>query len=99
MFTLEGRLTLKQVVEQGFAEVRDQFLGQLKRAVEGLLEAERDRRIAELRAQGQKVYRWGYPSADGLADALGSLGAGARAAVAGSRRGGAVGEISAPRFR
>jgi len=60
MFTLEGRLTLKQVVEQGFAEVRDQFLGQLKRAVEGLLEAERDRRIAELRAQGQKVYRWGY---------------------------------------
>jgi putative transposase len=60
MFTLEGKLTLKQVVEQGFAEIRDQFLGQLKRVVEGLLAAERDRRLAELQRQGEKVYRWGY---------------------------------------
>jgi putative transposase len=60
MFTLEGKLTLKQVVEQGFAEIEAQFLGQLKRVVEGLLVAERDRRIAELQRQGQKVYRWGY---------------------------------------
>ncbi|TLM99321.1 hypothetical protein FDZ71_15970, partial [bacterium] len=60
MFTLEGKLTLKQVVEQGFAEIRDQFLGQLKRAIEGLPVAERDRRVAQLRQQGEKVYRWGY---------------------------------------
>jgi transposase-like protein len=60
MFTLEGKLTLKQVVEQGFAEIREQFLGQLKRVVEGLLVAERDRRIAEFQRRGEKVYRWGY---------------------------------------
>ena len=38
---LEGKLTLKQVVEQRFAEIRAQFLGQLKRTVEGLLVAGR----------------------------------------------------------
>ena len=92
MFTLEGKLTLKQVVEQGLAEIRKGFREGLKRSIEGLL-------VAELRQQGEKVHRWGYPSADGLADALGSSGGGARAAVTRSRRGGAVGEISAPRFR
>jgi len=60
MFTLEGRLTLKQVVEQGFAEIREEFLERLKRTIEGLLVAERDRRVVELRQQGEKVYRWGY---------------------------------------
>ena len=60
LFTLEGKVTLKQVVEQGFAGIREQFLGQLKRVVKGLLVAERDRRIAEFQRQGQKVYRWGY---------------------------------------
>jgi putative transposase len=60
MFTLEGKLTLKQVVGQGFEQIRESFLHQLKRAIEGLLEAERDRRVEVLRQQGQKVYRWGY---------------------------------------
>lgn len=60
MFSLEGKLTLKQVVEQGFAEIREGFLEQLKRTIEGLLRAERDGRIAQLRQQGEKVYRWGY---------------------------------------
>jgi len=60
MFTLEGKLTLKQVVEQGFEEIRQSFLEQLKKTIEGLLRAERDRRAAELRQQGEKVYRWGY---------------------------------------
>jgi putative transposase len=60
MFTLEGKLTLKQVVEQGFEEIRQGFLEQLKGTIEGLLEAERDRRVEALRQQGQKVYRWGY---------------------------------------
>ena len=60
MFTLEGNLTLKQVVEQGFEQIRQSFLEQLKKTIEGLLESERDRRVAALRQQGQKVYRWGY---------------------------------------
>jgi hypothetical protein len=60
MFTLEGNLTLKQVVEQGFEEIRQGFLEQLKKTIEGLLEGERDRRVAVLGQQGQKVYRWGY---------------------------------------
>lgn len=60
MFTLEGKLTLQQVVEQGFEEIRQGFLEQLKATIEGLLRAERDRRIAALRQQGEKVYRWGY---------------------------------------
>jgi transposase-like protein len=60
MFTLEGKLSLKQVVEQGFEEIRQSFLQQLKKTVEGLLEAERDRRVGALREQGEKVYRWGY---------------------------------------
>jgi transposase-like protein len=60
MFSLEGKLTLKEVVEQGFAEIRHSFLEQLKKTVEGLLVAERDRRVAERRQQGEKVYRWGY---------------------------------------
>jgi integrase-like protein len=32
----------------------------IKRSVEGLLLAERDRRIAEARQRGEQVYRWGY---------------------------------------
>jgi len=60
MFTLKGGLTLKQVVEQGFGEIRKEFLERLMRGIEGLLEAERDRRAAELQQQGQKVYRWAY---------------------------------------
>jgi putative transposase len=60
MIHLEGRLTLKQVVEQGFEEIRQGFLEQLKKSIDGLLEAERDRRVAALRQRGEKVYRWGY---------------------------------------
>jgi transposase-like protein len=60
MVTLEGNLTLKQVVEQGFEEIRQGFLGLLKKSIEGLLKGERDRRVAALRQQGEKVYRWGY---------------------------------------
>lgn len=49
MFTLEGKLTLKPVVEQGFGEIREEFLERLKRSVEGLLLTERDRRVNERR--------------------------------------------------
>lgn len=49
MFTLEGKLTLKPVVEQGFEEIREEFLERLRRSVEELLLAERDRRVNERR--------------------------------------------------
>ena len=39
MFTLEENLTLKQVVEQGFEQIRQSFLEQLKKTIEGLLES------------------------------------------------------------
>jgi hypothetical protein len=32
----------------------------LKRAVEGLLVAERDQRVSEANQSGENVYRWGY---------------------------------------
>jgi transposase-like protein len=47
-------------VQQAFGQLCAAFRGQLKQTIEGLLCAERDRRIEQLRQQGQKVYRWGY---------------------------------------
>jgi len=47
-------------LEQAWQQVEEQARGMLKRAVQGLLEAERDRRVAEARERGEKVYRWGY---------------------------------------
>ena len=35
-------------------------MAQLKAASEGLVRAEYDRRVAERRQRGEKVYRWGY---------------------------------------
>ena len=35
-------------------------MNQLRQTIEGLLAAERDRRVAECRQRGEKVYRWGY---------------------------------------
>src|SRR3989304_8783560 len=58
--SLSGRLTLREVLGQAWQEVQGQAREMLKRAVEGLLQAERDRRVREARQQGQKVYRWGY---------------------------------------
>ena len=55
----ERRRSLKEVVQQGWDQVRDQFLEQLRGTMEGLLEAERDRRLAQFRQQRQKVYRSG----------------------------------------
>ena len=43
----ERRLSLKEVVQQGWDQVRDQFLEQLRGTMEGLLEAERDRRVTQ----------------------------------------------------
>lgn len=58
--SLSRRVTLRELMEQAWKQVEDQAQELLKRAVEGLLLAERDRRVAEARRQGEKVYRWGY---------------------------------------
>jgi len=47
-------------MEQAWKQVEGQAQELLKGAIEGLLLAERDRRVAEAKVQGQKVYRWGY---------------------------------------
>src|SRR6266568_3414946 len=58
--SLSGKVTLAALLEQAWQQVEEQARGMLKRAVQGLLEAERDRRVAEARERGEKVYRWGY---------------------------------------
>ncbi len=55
-----GKLTLSAVCGQAWSEVQEQVRGMLKRSIEGLLAAERDRRWAECRQQGEQAYRWGY---------------------------------------
>jgi transposase-like protein len=45
---------------QAWQQVQGQAREMLKRAVEGLLVAERDRRVSEAQQRGEKVYRWGY---------------------------------------
>jgi transposase-like protein len=46
--------------KQAWNEVQQTVLEQLQRTIEGLLTAERDRRVAEARQRGERVYRWGY---------------------------------------
>jgi hypothetical protein len=58
--SLEGRVALRELLAQAWQEVEGQARGMLKRAVEGLLQAERDRRVSESQQRGEKVYRWGY---------------------------------------
>ena len=60
MSSRTGRLALHDVMEQGWKQLQDGFLQQLRQTIEGLLAAERDRRVAECRERGEKVYRWGY---------------------------------------
>src|SRR5574341_1196965 len=68
-----GRIALSEVVEQGWSQVREQALEQLKRTIEGLLQAERDQRIAQRQQQGEKVYRWGYTVRKGWQTLWGEL--------------------------
>jgi putative transposase len=58
--SLNGTLTLPQVVGQAWEQVQQQVREMLKRSIEGLLQAQRDQQRAERRRCGQKVYRWGY---------------------------------------
>jgi len=57
--SLDRRLTLRALMEQAWQQVEGQARTMLKGAVEGLLLAERDRRVAEATRRGEKVYRWG----------------------------------------
>jgi hypothetical protein len=77
--SLEGRVALRELMEQAWQQVEGQAREMLKRAVEGLLVAERDRRVSEARQRGEKVYRWGYTVRK---YAVGKPGAGARTAAA-----------------
>jgi len=56
----EGRVALRELMEQAWQQVEGQAREMLKRAVEGLLVAERDRRVSQARERGEKMYRWGY---------------------------------------
>ncbi len=58
--SLAGRLTLRELMEQAWQQIQGQAREMLKRAVEGLLVAERDRRVSEAKQRGEKIYRWGY---------------------------------------
>jgi hypothetical protein len=58
--SLTGRVALPALMEQARQQVEGQAREMLKRAVEGLLGAERDRRVAEAKQRGEKLYRWGY---------------------------------------
>jgi putative transposase len=57
--SLEGRVALGELMEQAWQQVEGQAREMLKRAVEGLLLAERDRRVTQAKQRGEKVYRWG----------------------------------------
>jgi len=55
-----GRVALRELMEQAWQQVEGQARGMLKGAIEGLLQAERDRRVSLAKQRGEKVYRWGY---------------------------------------
>src|SRR6201987_2283772 len=57
--SLSRRVTLGRLIEQAWQQVQGQAREMLKRSVEGLLQAERDRRVAEAQQRGEKGYRWG----------------------------------------
>jgi putative transposase len=58
--TLERRIALHELMAQAWQRVEGTAREMLKRSVEGLLQAERDRRVSEAKQRGEKVYRWGY---------------------------------------
>ena len=58
--SVEGRVALRELMSQAWQEVEGQAREMLKKSVEGLLQAERDRRVSEAKQRGEKVYRWGY---------------------------------------
>ena len=55
--SLNARIALRELMEQAWREVEGQACAMLKRSVEGLLQAERDRRVSQAQQRGEKVYR------------------------------------------
>ena len=62
---------------QAWQRVEEQAREMLKQSVEGLLQAERDRRVSEAKQRGEKVYPLGLHGAEVLDDVVGESGAGA----------------------
>lgn len=58
--SLEGRIALRELMAQAWQRVEGQAREMLKGSIQGLLQAERDRRVSEAKQRGEKVYRWGY---------------------------------------
>jgi transposase-like protein len=73
MSSESARLALADVIEQGWKQLQGGLLQQLKKTIEGLLTAERDRRVAERRERGEKVYRWGFTVRKSWQTAWGAL--------------------------
>ena len=71
---------------QAWQQVEEQAREMLKRSVEGLLQAERDRRVTEAKQRGREGLPLGLHSAEVLDDAVGQFAAGAGAAVAREQR-------------
>ena len=99
MSSKTGRLALQDVIEQGWKQLQGSFLQQSKKTIEGLLAAERDRRVEQCRKDtGGQNLPLGLHGAQMLADGLGSPAAGAGAAAAGPGGDRAAGEIPAARL-
>ncbi len=63
MSSLEGTIALSEIIKQGWAQVQDQVLGQLRRTIEGLLAAGLSPRPAPQRwAIGRRRSLRGSPS-------------------------------------
>ena len=97
MSSQSGRLALQQVVEQGWKQLQHTLLEQLKKTIEGLLAAERDRRVAQCRERGEKIYRWGYTVRKCWQTAWGKLEQVRVPRLRGQEEVGAFGEIPAAR--
>src|SRR3989442_12876029 len=74
--SLTRRVTLRELLEQAWQQIEGQAREMLKRAGEGLLEAERDRRGAQGPPRGGKGYRWGFTGRKGWGTPRGCLGEG-----------------------
>src|SRR5258706_1873210 len=58
--SLKGRVALQELMVQAWQQVEGQARGMLKRPLDGLLQAERDRRVAASHQRVQKAYLCGY---------------------------------------
>ena len=95
--SLEGRVALRELMAQALQRWKGRR-GNAEASLEGLLLAERDRRVSRGPAAGRESLPLGLHGAEVLDDAVGELGAGTGSAPTRARRDRAGGKISAPRF-